>query len=95
MGDKPLKQLAIKELALFLGLLFFGFVIMPLTIYWVGESMLGEFAGYGFADFFGDLSAKIRGGDLTAWLFVLSPYLALQVLRLTLVAWRAAGKPVS
>jgi hypothetical protein len=92
MGQMPLKQLAIRELALFLGLLFLGLVIMPIAIYWVGQNVLGEFAGYGFADFFGELSANIRGGDLTAWFFVLSPYLVWQVLRLTLVAWRASGK---
>jgi len=75
-----------------LGLLFLGFVIMPIAIYWVGQDVLGEFGGHGYADFFGSLSAKIRSGDHVAWFFVLSPYLAWQTLRLTLFAWRATGK---
>jgi len=85
------KQSALKELALFFGLLFLGFVIVPIAIYWVGQDVLGEFGGHGYSDFFGSLSAKIRGGDPVAWFFVLSPYLAWQVLRLTHFAWRATG----
>ena len=92
LGQTTFKQLALRESALFLGLLFLGFVIMPIAIYWVGQDVFGEFGGYGYADFFGTLSAKIRGGDPVAWFFVLSPYLAWQVLRLTLFAWRAAAR---
>lgn len=71
-------------------MLFLGFVIMPIAIYWVGQNVLGEFGGYGYADFYGNLSAKIRGRDPVAWFFVLSPYLIWQVLRLTSFAWRTA-----
>lgn len=92
LGQTTLQQLVLKEAALFLGLLFLGFVIMPIAIYWVGQDVLGEFGGYGYADFFGTLSAKIRSRDPVAWFFVLSPYLAWQVLRLTLFAWRAAAR---
>jgi len=95
LGQSTLKQLALKEAALFLGLLFLGFVIMPIAIYLVGQDVLGDFGGYGYADFFGTLSAKIRSGDPVAWFFVLSPYLAWQILRLTLFAWRAAAKPAA
>jgi len=91
LGQSSLKRSILKELALFLALLFFGFVIMPIAIYWVGQNVLGEFGGHGYADFYGNLSAKIRGRDLVAWFFVLSPYLIWQVLRLTLFAWRTAS----
>ncbi len=74
-----------------LGLLFLGFVIMPVAIYWVGQLVLGQFGGHGYADFFGNLSAKIRGGEPVAWFFVLSPYLAWQILRLMLFAWRRSA----
>ena len=92
LSQNALKQRALRETALFLGLLFLGFVMVPIAIYWVGQNLLGEFGGHGYADFFGNLSAKIRSGDLVAWFFVLSPYLAWQVLRLTLFAWRANDK---
>ncbi|MDH3265470.1 MAG: hypothetical protein OEM25_00770 [Gammaproteobacteria bacterium] len=92
MQQIPFKQLAKRELALFLGLLFAGFVLVPVPIYLVGQNVLGEFGGNGYGDFFGTLSAKIRGGDLVAWFFVLAPYFAWQVMRLTLRAWRAANK---
>ena len=88
MTANSFKDAACKELALLLGLLFLGLVIAPIAIYWVGQSLLGDFGGYGYGDFFGDLAAKIRGGDPVAWFFVLSPYLAWQVLRLMLFAWR-------
>jgi hypothetical protein len=93
LQQNSLKQLALRETALFLGLLFLGFVIVPIPLYIVGQGLLGEFGGDGYGDFFGTLSARIRGGDLVAWFFVLSPYLAWQVMRLTLRAWHAASKP--
>lgn len=87
------KQIALKEVALFLGLLFFGFVLMPVAIYVVGREIFGDYGGYGYADFFGTLSAKIRSGEGVAWFLVLSPYLAWQTLRLTVYGWRRASKP--
>ncbi|MCG8370139.1 MAG: hypothetical protein MJA32_06470 [Proteobacteria bacterium] len=81
-----------KEAALFLGLLFFGFVIVPVGIWFVGNAVFGAYEGYGYADFFGNLSARIRAGDVVAWFLVLSPWLVWQVLRLAAAAWRATGK---
>jgi hypothetical protein len=91
MNQGTLKQTAIKETALLFGLLFLGFVIMPIAIYWIGPLVLGEFGGHGYSDFFGSLSARIRGGDLVAWFFVLSPYLVWQILRITVFAFRASS----
>ena len=95
LRQDELKHLALKEAALFFGLLFPGFVLMPIAIYVVGQDLLGDFGGHGYGDFFGTLSGKIRAGDGTAWFFVLSPYLAWQVLRLTLFAWRKTRPPAS
>lgn len=89
--QNELKQIALKELALFLALLFFGFVVAPIVIYAVGQNLLGQFGGYGYGDFFSTLSTKIRSGDATAWFFILSPYLVWQMLRLTLHAWRSTA----
>lgn len=81
-----------KEAALFVGLLFFGFVLMPIGIWFVGQAVFGAYGGAGYADFFGTLSAKIRTGDWVAWFLVLSPWLAWQCARLMMFGWRAAGK---
>ena len=88
LTENSFKDAARKELALLLGLLFLGLVIAPIAIFWIGQSLLGDYGGYGYGHFFGNLSARIRGGDPVAWFVVLSPYLAWQVLRLMLFAWR-------
>jgi hypothetical protein len=93
VNQSELKQIARKELALFLVLLFVGFVLAPIAIYLIGQDILGDFGGHGYGDFFGTLSTKIRSGDTTAWFFVLSPYLVWQTLRLTVFAWRATAAP--
>jgi len=93
MAQGTSKHKVLKEVALFVGLLFLGFVIVPIVIYWIGPRVLGEFGGAGYADFFGNLSEKIRTGDLVAWFFVLSPWLVWQILRLTAFAWRVSGRP--
>ncbi|MBT8090205.1 MAG: hypothetical protein KJO01_08355 [Gammaproteobacteria bacterium] len=81
-----------RELGLFVGLLFVGFVLMPVAIFWVGQSLFGAYGGQGYSDFFGTISEKIRSGDGVAWFLVLSPYLVWQCLRLTALAWRYFGR---
>ncbi len=94
MTAKPSSILPIlkKEFALFIGLLFFGFVLMPIGIWIIGNAVFGAYDGAGYADFFGTLSAKIRAGDRVAWFLVLSPWLVWQVLRLMAFGWRTAAK---
>ena len=81
-----------KELALLSGLLFFGLVLMPIAIFWVREAIFGTYGGHGYGDFFGTLSAKLRSGDLVAWFLVGSPYLAWQILRALVAAWKSTRK---
>lgn len=81
-----------KEAALFAGLLFLGLVLLPVVIWFVGKAVFGAYGGAGYAEFYGTLSGKIRSGNLVAWFLVLSPWLALQVVRLTAFGWRAVGK---
>jgi len=88
----PLAETLKKELALFAGLLFFGFVLLPIGIWFVGKAVFGAYGGAGYADFFGTLSGKIRSGDLVAWFLVLSPWLVWQIFRLMVLGWRTAGK---
>ena len=73
-------------------LLFFGLVLLPIAVWFVGKTVFGTYGGAGYADFFGTLSSKIRNGDLVAWFLVLSPYLVWQCARLMVFGWRTAGK---
>ena len=81
-----------KEAILFVALLFVGIVLLPLAIFLVGQLVFGTYGGAGYGDFFGSISARLRGLDGVAWFLVLSPYLAWQCLRLTILAWRRAGR---
>lgn len=87
-----LKKKSLRELALFLGLLFFGLVLLPIAIYLVGGKVFGDYGGDGFGGFFGALSGRIRNGEAVTWFLVLSPYLGWQFLRLMMLAWRLAGR---
>jgi len=82
------KQRLLRELALFLGLLFVGLVLLPIAIYLVGREVFGEYGGHGFGDFFSTLSGRVRNGETVALFLVLSPYFTWQILRLTAMAWR-------
>lgn len=92
VSRSKLKQQSLRELALFLGLLFLGLVLLPVAIYVVGGKVFGDYGGDGFGGFFGALSGRIRDGEPVTWFLVLSPYLAWQFLRLTMLAWRLAGR---
>lgn len=94
MSNKPLvfRNVIRKEVGLLAGLLFFGLVLMPIAIYWVGQSIFGAYGGHGYSEFFGTISEKIRAGDRVTWFLVLAPYLAWQCLRLTALTWRFLGR---
>ncbi len=87
-----------RELALFLMLLLFGILLLPIAIYAVGDAIFGAYAGAGFSGFYSTLHEALRSGELMAWYLVLSPYVILQLLRLTLFGFRRdrptpAGRP--
>ncbi|MGI9233828.1 MAG: hypothetical protein ACR2RD_09385 [Woeseiaceae bacterium] len=86
------KQVLRKEVGLLAGLLFFGLVLMPVGIYWVGQSLFGPYGGHGYGEFFGTISEKLRSGDRVTWFLVLAPYLVWQCLRLMIAAWRSVGR---
>ena len=91
-NSSPMGRILKKETALFAGLLFFGFVLMPVGIWFIGNAVFGAYGGQGYAEFFGILSGRIRSGDLVAWFLVLSPWLVWQCVRLMAFGWRAVGK---
>lgn len=88
-----MRQKITREIALFIGLLFVGIVLLPIAVWLIGDAVFGDHAGSGYTGFFSPLSAKIREGNAVAWFFVLSPYLAFSVVRLAVWGWRQTGKP--
>ena len=82
--DANLKSKVLRELALFLGLLLLGMLILPMAIYFVGNLVFGDYGGAGFQDFYGEVHAAIRTGDGVVWFLILSPYLVCQMLRFSL-----------
>ncbi len=84
-----MKHKIVNELALFAGFLFCGFLLLPLAVYFVGGFVFGDYEG-GYGDFFGQLSSGLISGHWPTWFLVLSPYLLLQIIRLSLVALRAS-----
>lgn len=90
--EPALKNTLQREAALFLGLLFAGFVLLPIAVWLVGSAMFGEYGGGGFNAFFGTLSAKVRELDNVAWFFILSPYVGISILRAAGWGWRRAAK---
>ena len=83
-----LKNTATKEIALFLGLTFFGLLILPLAVYLVGKSVFGEYGGMGFSAFYGTLHSSIRDGEPAVLFLVFSPYVIWQLSRLTIWGFR-------
>ena len=90
--ERSIKQIVTNEAALFLGLFFVGFAILPVAIYFVGNAVFGAFEGNGYNEFFSSLSGRIRSGDRAAWFLVASPYLAIMTLRLMAWGWRGTAR---
>ena len=88
----PTKQRALNELALALALVFAGIVLLPLAIYFTGQSIFGEYSGAGFSEFYRRLSGEVREGRPVVWFLVLSPYLILMLLRITFWAFLRAKR---
>jgi hypothetical protein len=84
-----------REGILFVGLLIAGAVPLPAAVFLVGKAVFGAYGGDGLADFYAALNGKLAAADWVAWFLVLSPYLAVQCVRLMARLWRMAGETAS
>ncbi|MEM1174663.1 MAG: hypothetical protein AAGA33_12490 [Pseudomonadota bacterium] len=82
-----MKHKIVNEIALFAAFLFFGFLILPFAIYVVGGVVFGDYSG-GYGQFFGRMSRGLVDGHWPTWFLVLSPYLLVQIVRLSLLGLR-------
>ncbi|MEM9690143.1 MAG: hypothetical protein AAF917_11765 [Pseudomonadota bacterium] len=83
-----MKHKIVNEIALFAAFLFAGFLILPFAVYLVGSVVFGDYSG-GYGEFFGRLSGGLVSGHWPTWFLVLSPYLLLQIVRLSLFGLRS------
>lgn len=82
-----------RESVLFLWLILGGLFVLPALIYVIGKALFGEYGGSGFTAFYANFHSGLRDGETAVWFLVLSPYLVMQLLRLTFRAFRMAGRP--
>ena len=65
-----------------------GLFFLPLAIYFVGDSVFGDYAGNGFNSFYGNLHGELREGQPVVIFLLFSPYLVWLLLRLTVWGFR-------
>jgi hypothetical protein len=67
-----------------------GAIVLPIAIYMIGQSLLGTYSeqGYGIGRLYGDIFSDLAAGFPAAWILILSPWLALQLLRLAILPLR-------
>ena len=70
-----------REIAIAAGCLAFGLIALPPAIYVVGQRMLGEYEGDGAMGLSESIWTDLLALQAPAWLLVLCPYLALQLIR--------------
>lgn len=68
--------------------LVFGLLVLPFLVYTVGQFIFSDFAGGDFKAFFAEIHDLLKRGNLYVWFLVLSPYLVLQTLRMSLRLFR-------
>jgi hypothetical protein len=87
-----------KELILAAVLIGFGLLVLPYMIYFVGLQIVGTYEGEGGAlGLMLAIWAALGRGAWAAWMLVLSPYLVVQLLRVTIkiARWRPRVTPVT
>jgi len=79
-----------RELILAGILIAVGALLLPVAIYFTGQVLLGPYSdeGHGLGRLYADIFGDLAGGFLPAWLLVLSPWLAIQLLRLAVIPLR-------
>jgi hypothetical protein len=72
--------------ALFFGV---GFFVLPLAVYWVGQTLIGEYApDAGPLTLAEHIWSDLLSLKPAAWILVIGPYVVLQLARLVRRTWR-------
>lgn len=79
------------ELVIAAVLLTFGLLALPAAVYWVGQFVVGGYeSDDGLAGLIGAIWSGLAAGSLAAWVLVLSPYVVVQLLRVSFRLLRPA-----
>lgn len=72
-----------------------GLFIVPMAIFFTGQTLLGSYSedGQGIGHLYGTVFGDLAAGSLFAWLLVLSPWLGVQLLRLAALPLRRRSEP--
>lgn len=82
---------AFRELAIFVGALAFGVLLMPLAVHATGQSVLGDYHNGGLGAFYMDFLRGLKDGAKAFWAVALGPYVFVQLLRGAIAL--ARGRP--
>jgi hypothetical protein len=77
-----------KELILFGSLFGFGVFLLPLVVYFVGVEIVGPYEGGGAFGLLGSILGALARGVWAAWILTLSPYIVVQLIRLSIRIFR-------
>jgi hypothetical protein len=77
-----------REIAIAAGLLAFGLILLPLTIYVVGQRLLGQYEGSGALGLAESIWLDLLALHPLTWLLVLTPYIVVQLARLARRIWQ-------
>ena len=94
-GKRTPRQIITRETILFIALLLFGVVGLPILIYVVGQAVFGSYEGNGMAVFFDEHIQRLAHGDPATWFLALSPFLCISILRLMFSGWRRVARAAS
>lgn len=85
-----------RELA-FLAVLFAaGAALLPFAIFFVGQNIIGEYGeNAGVSDLLGAIWSDLRRPRIAAWTLVLSPYVVVTLLRVSIRTWRTTRSEIA
>lgn len=98
-GDQPahnrIPRWLRRELILAAILIPAGLFLLPIAIFYTGQALLGAYSdqGHGIGHLYGDIFRDMGAGFLPAWLLVLSPWIGLQLIRLSALPLRRRKMP--
>jgi uncharacterized membrane protein YraQ (UPF0718 family) len=80
-----------KELAILAAMLVIGLLLLPIAVYVVGQNVVGEYGpNLDVLNLMTAIWAAVARFSVPAWLFIASPYLGVQLLRVAKSQWRKA-----
>ncbi|MGD0492453.1 MAG: hypothetical protein ABSC32_12955 [Steroidobacteraceae bacterium] len=71
----------------------FGFLLMPVLIFYAGASLLGRYEGASIGRTFQGLYGGLQTGSLASWIVLLGPYGLYLFSRALRLWWRAGARP--